>query len=236
MTELGALRNSWHLYVHGIRRSWLAGRRLPEGSAASGGMWREHMARLRGYHCLAADLPGFGRSNRVRWCSRIETADLIAELIETRIPSRKAHLVGLSWGGSVSHALLARRADLLDRVIIDGCGGLPWWGNGLMLAGIAALSPFLHTAPVVAAISGMVGGMDEAGKADIRTASRRAFLRSFVEGFSVRITRAEIAAQCPTLFVAGEHEFVRPSNAAIEARCQTPSRPSFQRRATAGWV
>lgn len=79
------------------------------GAGASGRMWREHTARLAGrFHCLAPDLPGFGRSNQLASASVIESADLVAELIQRRVPPRRAHLVGLSWGGGVAHALLAR--------------------------------------------------------------------------------------------------------------------------------
>jgi hypothetical protein len=60
--------------------------------------------------------------------------------------------------------------------------------------------------------------MDEAGRADLRASSRRAFRRAFVEGFRSGVSRAEIAARCPTLLVAGEGEtVVRQSNAAQAA-------------------
>ena len=117
------------------------------GVGNSGGMWASHMARLTGCHCLAPDLPGFGRSNRVPWRSRIHTAELVADLIEHRVPARRAHVVGLSLGGSVTHTLLARRPELLDRVVIDGCGALPWRGTGLLKLAVAAVSPLLHTRP-----------------------------------------------------------------------------------------
>ena len=65
------------------------------GAGASGRMWREHLAKLAGFHCLAPDLPGFGRSNQLPFLSRTVTADLVAELIATRVPARRAHVVGL---------------------------------------------------------------------------------------------------------------------------------------------
>ena len=40
------------------------------GAGASGRMWREHIARLTGFRCLAPDLPGFGRSNHLSCLSR----------------------------------------------------------------------------------------------------------------------------------------------------------------------
>ena len=51
------------------------------GAGASGGMWREHIAKLAGFHCLAPDLPGFGRSNHLPFLSRTVTTDLVADLI-----------------------------------------------------------------------------------------------------------------------------------------------------------
>lgn len=44
----------------------------------------------------------------------------------------------------MAHTLLATRPELLDRVVIDGCGVLPWRGTGLLKLAVAAVSPFLH--------------------------------------------------------------------------------------------
>ena len=74
---------------------------------------------LADYHCLAPDLPGHGRSGRVPWASLVDTAEQVAGLIEDRVPSRRAHVVGLSLGGAVAHTILARHPKLLDRVVID---------------------------------------------------------------------------------------------------------------------
>jgi pimeloyl-ACP methyl ester carboxylesterase len=185
------------------------------GAGASGRMWREHLTRLQGaFQCLAPDFPGFGRSNHLPSASRTETADLVAELIESRVPECRAHLVGLSWGGGVAHTMLERHPDLVDRAVIDGAGLLSWWANEPFLAAITAITPFLHTRPVVALFGGFIGMGDE-GKEDLRASSRRAFRRAFGDGFHVKPSAAELAAPCPTLLVAGEAETaVRPSNAA----------------------
>jgi pimeloyl-ACP methyl ester carboxylesterase len=206
------------LYVRDSGDSELPAVVFLHGAGVSGRMWSGYVDQLGGFRCLAPDLPGFGRSVAVPWRSREATADLIAQLIETRVPERRAHLVGLSVGGALAHTLLDRRADLLDRVLIDGAGALPWRGSGPYLLGIAAISPFLHTRVVIAALSRSVGQIPEADRADIRLASTRAFRRSYVDAFATRITRAEISAPCPTLLVAGEKErAVRPSNAALAA-------------------
>ena len=99
-------------------------------TGASGGMWEQHLRRLGGL-----PLPGAGPS-RARaqqppaWRSRIDTAEQVARLIQDRIPSRRARVVGLSLGGAVAHTLLARRRELLDRVVIDGCGACGRGGSG----------------------------------------------------------------------------------------------------------
>src|SRR5215217_9573291 len=86
---------------------------LPIADGASGGMWDQHMGRLAGYHCLAPDLPGHGRSNHLPWSSLEDTTQQVVGLIEGRIPARRAHVVGLSLGGVVAHTLLAQRPELL---------------------------------------------------------------------------------------------------------------------------
>jgi pimeloyl-ACP methyl ester carboxylesterase len=174
------------------------------------------MSRLVGHHCLAPDLPGHGRSSGLPWRSLAETADMVGQLIEARIPARRAHLVGLSVGGAIAHTLLANMPELLDHVIVDGAGALPSRRNAPYLLGIAAIAPFLHSRPVIAMLSRSVGKIPESDRADIRTASRRAFYRSYRDALAVRLTRAEVGAGCPTLFVAGERETdVRQSNAAL---------------------
>lgn len=187
------------------------------GVGNSGSMWAAHMADLGDFHCLAPDLPGFGESNHLRWTSRTQVTDSIAGLIRNRVPRGVAHVVGLSLGGSIAHTLLARHAELLDRVVIDGCGVLPWWGIGLIKTGVAAMSPFLHTRAVIR-VMGDAFGLDEATRADMRRASPSAFRRGFADANGTRLTPAELEASCPTLLVAGEREMkppVRASNAAL---------------------
>lgn len=191
---------------------------LLHGAGLSGQMWAEHMARLAAFHCLAPDFPGCGRSNQLAWTSRTDASDGIAELIETRVPAGRAHVVGISMGGSVAHALIARHPRLVDRVLIDGAGVLPGWGTWPYLLGIGAIAPFLHTRVVIAALSRSVGQMPAAVQAELRVASRIAFWRSFADALRTRATRGEIEATCPTLLVAGETEaVVRQGNAALAA-------------------
>jgi hypothetical protein len=79
-------------------------------------------------------------------------------------------------------------------------------------------------------------GMDEAGRADLRTASRRAFRRAFVEGFKSGVSPVELSAPSPTLLTAGENETaIRPSNAA-QAALMPHAEARFAPGAGHGWL
>jgi pimeloyl-ACP methyl ester carboxylesterase len=185
------------------------------GGGPSGAMWRGHLERLGSeFHCLAPDFPGFGRSNRLAPISLNETADLVAELIEARAPSGRAHVVGLSYGGSVVFALLGRHPGVLDRVVIDGACVLPQRTDPLILAAITLVSPIVNTA-MAAGFLRLIG-LRDLGVA-LRSARPAAFRRSWIEGYTAPLSNAQLEAGCPTLLVAGEHEHARVSNAAFAA-------------------
>lgn len=182
----------------------------------SGRMWTDHMERFSEYHCLAPDLPGFGRSNQLTWQSLSHAADLVAEIIRDRIAAERTHLVGESLGGAVSHNLLARHSDVLETVIVDGAGVLPYRFAPLVELGVNLLSPFIRTKPVVE-LTARVFAFDEQDKRDLRRASPDSFRRALHDANSPEIRKAELEAPCRTLLVAGERDFpmVRPSNAAL---------------------
>jgi alpha-beta hydrolase superfamily lysophospholipase len=167
------------------------------------------MTRLSAFHCLAPDLPGHGRSIHLPSASPSEIADLVAKLIETRIPARRASVVGVSWGGVVIHALLTRRPDLVDRAIVDGSPPyfVPRGAGPLMALFLTVLSPFLHSRPVMALFR------DTHDPADLRATSRRAFRRAITDSFQATVATG---APCPTLLVAGEKEgYIRPADAVL---------------------
>jgi pimeloyl-ACP methyl ester carboxylesterase len=187
------------------------------GGGPDARMWHVHLDRLaRRLHCLAPDLPGFGRSNHLPPLSLRETADLIAQLIEARVSARRAHVVGLSYGGSVVFAMLERHPNRVDRAVIDGAAVLPlWggWGDRFVQLSTTAISPIVNTRPVTALLS--LVGLRELG-IELSSASPRAFRRAYREGFTAPTSSAELEAQCPTLIVAGENEAtVRACNAAL---------------------
>ena len=186
------------------------------GGGPDGRMWRWHLDRLAGsFHCLAPDLPGFGRSNRLPSISLARTADLVAELIASNAAAGRGYVVGLSYGGSVVLTLLGRHADRVERAVIDGSGVLSWWGDRLVVAGAVAASPIVNTRPVAAAL-GLVG-LGELGEV-LRSVSPPAFRRAFIEGYTPPLRPQLLEAPCTSLFVAGEREgTVRASNTAFAA-------------------
>jgi pimeloyl-ACP methyl ester carboxylesterase len=185
------------------------------GGGPSAPMWHDHMDQLAGeFHCLAPDLPGFGRSNRLAPISLSQTADLVADLIVARVPAGRAHVVGLSYGGSVALALLDRHPEVLDRVVIDGACVVPQRLDPLILAAVVLVSPIVNTR-LAESFLGRIGlrGLGTA----LRSASPAAFRRSWIEGYRAPISRAALEAVCPTLLVAGGREHARESNAALAA-------------------
>jgi pimeloyl-ACP methyl ester carboxylesterase len=206
------------------------------GVGASGRMWTDHMERLAEYHCLAPDLPGFGRSNHLDWVSLDHTVDLIIELIQGQLPDQRAHVVGLSLGGSIIHTVLARRSDLIESAIIDGAGAIPSWSTPLQNLGIALMSSFLHTKPLIETMARRFN-MDEQAKQDLRLASTRAFRRALTEANSNQITEQEINASCPMLLVAGERDLpgARPTNAAL-ANLMPNAEARYVPQVGHGWV
>lgn len=187
------------------------------GGGPSGRMWSAHLDGLASrFHCLAPDLPGFGRSNELAPLSLDETADLLAEFIEGHVPTGRAHVVGLSYGGSVVFAMLDRCPERIDRAVIDGAAVLPtWggWGDRLVRFGTAAVSPLVDTRLARSLLRRV--GLRELGDL-LRGAAPAAFRRAYREGFTAPLTRALLEAPCPTLLVAGEKEgTVRASNAAL---------------------
>lgn len=80
----------------------------------------------------------------------------MGELIETRVPTGRAHVVGLSFGGSVVLALLDRHPDRIDRAVVDGSGVLSSWVDPLVVLGAEPVSPIAGARPM-ATLLGPIG-------------------------------------------------------------------------------
>ncbi len=191
------------------------------GVGNTGGMWDRHAAALPGYHCLAPDLPGHGRSRAVPWRSRAETVRLVIDLLEGL--GRPAALVGLSLGGSVAFGVLEQRSDLVDYAVVDGCAAIGTPFAPLLKTGVRIVAPFVGRPAVARMIARSVGLRDAADIADLadqlQQADPSSFARAFADAQDVRVSPALLAAATATLLVAGENEMaaVRRSNRELAA-------------------
>ncbi|MEX1294717.1 MAG: alpha/beta fold hydrolase [Candidatus Limnocylindrales bacterium] len=179
------------------------------GAGQSSRVWRQHMERLSDFHCLAPDLPGFGRSNHLGSATKERVADLLARLIEERVPAKRASVVGISSGGLHIHALLDRHPERVERAVIDGSPpfGTPRIGRAVMRLSMLAMAPFIRTRPFMAFFR------DTHAPEDLRVASRLEFGRVVGECFG---QFAALDAPSPALLIAGENErIVRSMNAAL---------------------
>lgn len=192
----------------------------PSGSNASA--WAPHLQGLTPRHrCLGVDLPGHRHSRHVDWVSLACTADAVADLIAAQAGGR-AHVVGLSLGGSVALTLMACRPEVLDHVVVDGAGALANRWAWALKAAVSAVSPVLHTRPVIRAMGAALGvsAKEVPSFADgLRVIPPSVFRRAFCQAQEVRITDELLRFDRPVLLVAGERDpaATRMSNATLAA-------------------
>lgn len=179
------------------------------GNGVNGTMWKAHMRRLADYHCLAPDFPGFGRSNGEEWVSLDHTACQVMEIIRTRAVHAKAHVVGLSLGGSTIIKLLSQAPELIDHAIVDGAGVLPLRGLPFIKLGLRAVQPLLHSDRVIRFIAKVMNLRDDDYDDFIENMlcmSPASYTRAFIQALSLRQSPGLEQVTCPVLFVSGEKE------------------------------
>jgi pimeloyl-ACP methyl ester carboxylesterase len=168
------------------------------------------MNRLKDYHCLAPDYPGFGRTKDQEWSSIDETVDQIVDLIRKHAKEGKVHVIGMSLGGTIAIKLLGAIPGLLESVIVDGAGVLPTPGTSIINIALQALQPFLHTDFVLNTISRTLikipEGNYEEFKEDMLSVTPASFTRSIIDASQVRQPRGLGHVNCKVLFVAGEKD------------------------------
>jgi pimeloyl-ACP methyl ester carboxylesterase len=92
------------------------------GGGLSSTSWLPVIERLGEFYCLAPDLPEHGRSKDVPY-SISASAEGAAEVIRSKVPSRKAHVVALSLGGPAALTLLRIAPELVDHADLSGSSG-----------------------------------------------------------------------------------------------------------------
>lgn len=126
---------------------------LIPGLGADHHLYAPQLACLTEFRCLAVDLRGTGRSSTLQGVA-VESvlavqADDIADALRNR-GIRRAHLVGVSYGGLVIETFMLRHPDLIaSAVICDSlCDSRPrTWLERLQMASAAAQPAMLKLLP-----------------------------------------------------------------------------------------
>jgi len=109
LREAGPVDAPCLVFLHGL---WL-----------SSAMWQPQIERLSAdYHCLAPDLPKHGQSTAIGRLTLQNTSRVVANLIREKTPDAHAHLIGLSLGGLAALGLLRDVPEVIDHLLVSGCG------------------------------------------------------------------------------------------------------------------
>jgi pimeloyl-ACP methyl ester carboxylesterase len=111
---------------------------LLHAGVVAGWMWDAHLPALQGFHLLVADLPGYGRSAGRDWTSADAAARECAQVLRERAHGGRAHVVGVSLGGSVGLWLAARHGCVVRSAVLSGIAARPS-GRGARAAHAALL-------------------------------------------------------------------------------------------------
>jgi pimeloyl-ACP methyl ester carboxylesterase len=227
------------------------------GGRTSGWSWEPVVEQLPGYRCLAPDLPGFGASARHGPFGIGRAADAVAELIRSRVDSRRASVVGFSLGAQVAVHLLATEPDLIDRAVLCGTfvNPLPYPRLTLHAAGLLARNPISRWTlrrRWSARRMGVPAASLEMYRADMRLAAGDQLDRIVSESAGFGVPTGLAASRAPALFVTGSREPmpVRRSGAVLARRMPGGTeavalglrhdwpmrRPGLCARTVAGWV
>src|SRR5437763_3106463 len=132
------------LYVHEAGPADAPSIVFLHGLGISSVMWQPQIERLsHDYHCLAPDLPEHGKSTDIGLLTLENTSRVVAHLIRERIPHGRAHVVGLSLGGLAALGLLRDVPEVIDHLLVSGCGTAVRLGP-IIAAGSLLGKPLLH--------------------------------------------------------------------------------------------
>jgi pimeloyl-ACP methyl ester carboxylesterase len=187
------------------------------GLGTTSRMWDEHARLLPEFHCLKPDLPGHGSAGGHPWVSLQQTAADMAALIEAT-PERRAHVVGLSLGATVAMELMNSRPELLDHVVLDGAAGIRWRFAPLLAGAATAVSPFVHTLPVLRLVAHALSIKADRRPgfySEFRMLDGRSFRRAARHALAARLRNTSFPG--PVLLLAGGREIgaARVSNATL---------------------
>ena len=210
---------------------------LVHGITNSSATWAPVTQRLadRGLHVLAPDMPGSGDSERQRGDHSLGAhASILRDFLSVKDVDR-ATIVGHSLGGGLVMQFSYQFPEMAERMVLVASGGL---GREVAVAIRAATLPFAEevlgiatSSPVTRAVglaNGVLGrvGLKPGGDVEAMVRGvgslsdserRHAFVRTAKSVITPRGQRVAatdklyLAADLPTLLVAGEHDHVIPA-------------------------
>jgi pimeloyl-ACP methyl ester carboxylesterase len=165
------------------------------------------------FRCIAWDMPGYGAASAIEPLTFTAIADAAARLLD-HLEIRRAHVVGLSFGGQQAQHLALRHPSRVDRLVLadtsavfgaDGTDVDDW--KRLRLEPLdRGVTPAEMAAGVVDAIT--APGFDGSERRRAIEAFSRipaAGLRATVECLPTHDTRDRLGdITCPTLVIVGE--------------------------------
>ena len=205
-------RKNISLYVHQTGRADAASIVFLHGLGLSGAMWQPQFERLPDFHCLAPDLPEHGKSADLGPLTLKDASKQVADVIRTYTPNGRAHVVGLSLGGTVAVRMLLDVPEVIDHVMISGTAARldPIFANFNMMMG------FLHSdqlAQLIFMQSNIPQQYHHLVLEGVRTVKPAAF-----HHFSQEVTQIELPHQVhvPMLITVGQNETFVVQQAARE--------------------
>ncbi len=205
ITETGPVDQSSIVFLH--------------GGGGGGWMWQPQMEQLGdSFHCMAPDLPEHGQSMDVKPFSITGSADLVADLIRSRVPGGRAHVVGLSEGAQVTVALLSRHPEVIDHAIVSSAILRPIpmvsWMFTPQMAGLSydiSIPPFKNVEWWIRLNMKYSAAIPEAYFPQFKQAfqnyTRDSFVHLMVENQNFRLPSGLDQAKVPVLVVAGKKEY-----------------------------
>jgi pimeloyl-ACP methyl ester carboxylesterase len=203
---------------------------LLHGFGVASWMWDEVVALLSDrYHCVTVDLPGQGVNHAQPWESLAGTADRVAEVVREADPDGRAHVVGLSLGGYVALALLARHPEAVRSAVVSGVATRPLLPARLHGALVRVAVPLLRSRLVARGMAALMRLPAEARTAYVDGVARltpATIERVYAEVLDHRLPDGLDARTGRLLAVAGDREArsVRRSLADLAATGATAAR------------
>lgn len=179
------------------------------GVGASSWMWKQQIAALQDFHCMAIDLPGHGHSNQVEWHSFDDTTAQLAAIIRRRCEQGRATVVGLSLGGYLGLLLAAHHADVTARIVISGVTAQPMPNRALLPVQLFVLDKVWNRrwfSKMQARALGLSGEQEADFVWAMRAMSMDAYRRIGREAVDFVLPPALTDSSIPTLVVAGGNE------------------------------